>query len=33
MTTIQMHDPIIAQIVRQEGLENITNEVMEYIEK
>ena len=31
MTTIQFHDPVIATIIKQEGLENITNDVLEYI--
>jgi len=31
MTTIQFNDPIIANIIKQEGLENITNDVLEYI--
>lgn len=31
MTTIKFNDPVIAKIVKQEGIDNITKEVMEYI--
>jgi len=31
MTIIQFDDPIISKIIKQEGIENITNDVIEYI--
>ncbi len=33
MTTIKFKDPIVAKIIEQEGVENITKEIVEYIKE